>query len=121
MDRLLSGRRILVVEDEPMILWTVEEMLGDLGCESIATAATVEQGLALVAAQPFDAAMLDLNLDGAQSDPVAAALTDRGVPFIVSTGYGDHVGAFGRPDRRLRKPYRFEDLAKAFARLFGVG
>ena len=118
MDKLLLGRRILVVEDEMMILWTIEEMLADLGCESISTAETVEQGLALIQTQTFDAAMLDVSLGGAKSYPIAEALTARGVPFIVSTGYGDDAGALGYGDRLvLTKPYRFEDLASAFSSL----
>jgi len=90
MDKSLSGRRILVVEDEMMVLMVTEDMLGDLGCESVAAAANVDQALALIEAQGFDAAMLDVNLNGSKSYPVADALAARGVPFAFSTGYSDH-------------------------------
>ena len=61
MNELLSGRRILVVEDEMMVLMLIEDMLSDLGCEAVTTTATVPQALTLIGAQVFDAAMLDMN------------------------------------------------------------
>jgi CheY-like chemotaxis protein len=67
MNKLLSGRRVLVVEDEMMILMIVEDMLADLGCESVTTAATAHQAIALIDTQVFDAAMLDMNLNGNKS------------------------------------------------------
>jgi CheY-like chemotaxis protein len=64
MDKLLSGRRILVVEDEMLVLIMIEDMLADLGCMSVTSAATVDKALALTNAQVFDAAILDINLNG---------------------------------------------------------
>src|SRR5580658_4547678 len=87
MSKLLSGRRVLVVEDEMMILMTIEDMLADLGCESVTAAATIQQALALIDTQVFDAAMLDVSLNGYKSHDVAEALAARGVPFVFSTGY----------------------------------
>ncbi len=123
MDRppsgLLSGRRVLVVEDEMMVLWTIEEMLAELGCECVTAAATIGQSLALIDAQTFDAAMLDLNLDGVKSYPIADALAARQVPFLFATGYSDHgetPGYRGHP--LLKKPYLVEDLAEIFEHLF---
>ncbi len=66
-NRLLSGRRVLVVEDGKggmLVLVMTEGMLTDLGCDSIAAAATVGQALSLIDARTFDFAMLDMNLDG---------------------------------------------------------
>jgi len=82
MNKCLSGRRILVVEDEMLIVMMIESMLSDLGCESVAAAATVTQAIALIDGQTFDAAMLDVNLNGTNSRPVADALAARGVPFF---------------------------------------
>ncbi len=67
MDDLLSGRQVLVVEDEMLVLLNLEDMLADLGCGSVSAAATVDQALALIEEQTFDAAMLDVNLDGMKS------------------------------------------------------
>ena len=77
MSKLRSDRHVLVVEDEMMILMIIEDMLADLGCESVTTAATVDQALALIDAQVFDAAMLDLNSNGNKCHPVADALAAR--------------------------------------------
>ncbi len=67
MDKLLSGRRVLVVEDEMLVLLMTEGMLADLGCESVTAAATVDQALALIDGQTFDAAIRDKNLRGNKS------------------------------------------------------
>ena len=118
MDKLLSGRRVLVVEDEMLVLMMIEGMLADLGCESVTTAATVDQAICLIDAQAFDAAMLDMNLNGNTSDAVAYALAARDVPFVFSTGYNGHdkkEGYLNRPV--LKKPFRDQDLAEIFTRL----
>jgi CheY-like chemotaxis protein len=118
MDKLLSGRRILVVEDEMLVLIMIEDMLADLGCTSVTSAATVEKAVALTNAQVFDAAILDINLNGNDSHPVAEALTARGVPFVYSTGNTDHGstdGYSGRPV--LKKPFKFEELVTILTRV----
>jgi CheY-like chemotaxis protein len=103
---LLSGRHILVVEDEVLILLLTKDFLADLGA-STTTAATVKQALALIDAQVFDAALLDVNLKGDKSYPVAEALVARGIPFIFSTGYGDEDLTDAYRDRPLlQKPLR---------------
>jgi CheY-like chemotaxis protein len=100
MDRLLSGRRVLVVEDEMLVVMMIEDMLADLGCQSVTSAATVDKALALIDAQVFDAAMLDMNLNGNDSQLVAEALSARGVLFVYSTGNTGHSlreGYFDQP------------------------
>ncbi|WP_192181536.1 response regulator [Mesorhizobium amorphae] len=118
MDKLLSGRRILVVEDEILVLMMIEDMLGDLGCESVTSAATIEKAIALIEAQVFDAAMLDMNLDGDDSNAVADALAERGVPFIYSTGNSGRDMREGFSSRAvLRKPFSFDELSSKLERL----
>ncbi len=122
MDKLLSGKRILVVEDEMLILMMIEEMLADHGCESVSAAATTDRALALIGAQTFDAAMLDMNLNGQKTRAVADALAARGVPFIFSTGYSgvDMRDGYGnRPI--LKKPFRDEQLVEILTQLFSRG
>jgi CheY-like chemotaxis protein len=119
IEKLLSGRRILVVEDEMLVLMSIEDMLADLGCESVAAAATVDQAVALIDAQVFDAAMLDMNLNGTKSFPVADKLAELGVPFIFATGYSAQDMRDGYGDRPLlKKPIRYAELAEVFASLF---
>ena len=78
MDKLLSGRRVLIVEDEMLVLIMIEDMPADLGCKSVTSAATVEKALALINAQVFDVALLDMNLNGSDSHPLAEALSAHG-------------------------------------------
>ncbi len=119
MDNLLAGRRVLVVEDETLILMMIEAMLQDLGCESVTSAGTCNQAISLIESQVFDAAMLDMNLDGRDSQTVADALATRGVPFLYSTGnttgHDLKKGFNGRAV--LRKPFSFEELTAALALL----
>jgi DNA-binding NtrC family response regulator len=118
VDKLLSGRRILVVEDEMLVVIMIEDMLADLGCKSVSSAATIDKALALINAQVFDAALLDVNLNGNDSHPVAEALSARGVPFVYSTGNTVQSVRDGYSDRpSLKKPFKFEELAAIFARL----
>jgi DNA-binding response OmpR family regulator len=118
VDKLLSGRRVLVVEDELLILMMIEDMLADLGCEAVTTAATVDKAVALIDAQIFDVAMLDMNLNGNTSHPVAEALVARGVPFFYSTGNTDLETRVGYRDRpALKKPFRHEGLTEIFTRV----
>jgi CheY-like chemotaxis protein len=118
MNKLLSGRRVLVVEDEMLVLMNIEDMLADLGCSSVSAAATVDQALALIDAQPFDAATLDMNLKGDRSYAVANALAARGVPFLFATGYDAHYMPDGYRDQPvLKKPFPLEELASMLTRL----
>jgi len=121
MTKMLSGRHILVVEDEMMVLFLIEGILEDLGCTSVATAATVEQALAMIGTQTFDAAMLDSNLNGVRSDRVAEALDARGVPFFFSTGYSDLAKKEGYRERHvLKKPFQPEGVEASFRRVLSV-
>jgi len=92
MDKsLLSGKRVLVIEDEMLVLMAIEDMLADLGCTGISVAGSLDKALALIAAKYFDIATLDVNLNGQRSYPAAQALSEAGVPFAFSTGYGEHA------------------------------
>lgn len=118
MDKFLSGRRVLVVEDEMLVLIMIEDMLTDLGCVSIATAATVDTAIALIAAQDFDVAMLDMNLNGSKTFAVADVLGARSVPFVFATGYSAPDMRGGYSDYPvLKKPFSDGELAEILARL----
>jgi CheY-like chemotaxis protein len=114
----LNGRRILVVEDEALIAMLVEDALLDAGADVLGPAATVEEALALFESGAPEAAVLDINLAGQVSTPVADLLAERGVPFVVATGYG----AAGLPDRHqgapvLAKPYDPQELVETLERI----
>ena len=101
-----------------MMLMIIEDMLTELGCESVTAAATVDQALALIDTQVFDAAMVDINLNGNKSHDVADALAARDVPFVFSTGYST---LDMRDDYRnrpvLKKPFPYEELVEIFKQL----
>ncbi|MCA1660885.1 MAG: response regulator [Novosphingobium sp.] len=105
-EQLLSGKRVLVIEDEMLVLMAIEDMLSDLGCTAITVAGNLEKALNLIATQAFDVATLDINLNGQRSYPAAQALSDAGVPFAFSTGYGEHGVGEGYQSRPvLNKPF----------------
>jgi CheY-like chemotaxis protein len=118
VDKLLSRRRVLVVEDELLLVMMIEDMLADLGCEAVVTAETVDEALTLIDEQVFDAAMLDMNLNGQASHLVAEALVARGVPFIYSTGNNGGNMKPGFEDCPvLRKPFKYEQLVEILTTL----
>ncbi len=80
--------RVLLVEDEAFIAMVVECYLEELGCDVVATASRLEDGLQKAADLQIDVALLDVNLAGKLSYPIAEMLNSRSIPFIFSTGYG---------------------------------
>ena len=78
----IAGLRILIVEDEPIVAMMLEDMLAELGCELVGSAANVEDGLRLAEAGGFDLALLDVNLNGRRSDPIAQLLAPNATPFV---------------------------------------
>lgn len=106
--------RILVIEDEMLVAMNIEDMLLALGHEVAGIAGRLAPALALAREGDFDLAMLDVNLAGEATFPVADVLRDRGIPFLFATGYGveglrqDYRGA-----TVLQKPFRSRDLAAA--------
>lgn len=103
----LAGRRILVVEDEPLVAMLQEDMLTDAGCEVLGPAATVAEALALIAEGRVDGAILDVNLGFEPVYPVAVALEALGTPFVFVSGYGHHgVEEPHRARAMIQKPFR---------------
>jgi CheY-like chemotaxis protein len=117
----LKGLNILIVEDEPLIAMALEDMLLDLGCALAGTAGTVPEGLALAAATPCDAAILDININGERSDPIAAVLAARGIPHIFATGYGRSGCGHGAQAIVIDKPYRPDIVAGALKQALAGG
>jgi CheY-like chemotaxis protein len=106
----IAGLRVLVVEDEPIVAMMLEDMLEELGCELAGSAASIEDGLRLAERGGFDVAVLDVNLNGRRSDPIADALLRDGTPFVYATGYGAAAVEPGSSARVLQKPYTLTQL-----------
>ena len=101
----IEGKRILIVDDEPLLLMDLEETLANSGCVIVGPASSVAQAKVLISDAEFDAALLDVNLGGQRVDDLAAALTQRNIPFAFVTGYGreglpqsfQHAPLIGKP------------------------
>jgi two-component sensor histidine kinase/DNA-binding response OmpR family regulator len=86
--RVMPGNRLLLVEDEALTGMMMSDMLTDLGFDVIGPFGRVADAMAAVGREEFQAAVLDVNLDGEMVYPVADAVLARGVPFVFVTGYG---------------------------------
>lgn len=107
----LRGLHLLVVEDEAMIAFALEDLLTDLGCEVVGPVFRVRDAMQLAREAVIDGAILDVNIAGEEVFPVADILEARGIPFIFTTGYGTaglRPSDLGHPV--LQKPYPVERL-----------
>jgi DNA-binding NtrC family response regulator len=112
-NRVLAGRRILVVEDEPIVAWDLAETLASYGGEVVGPAHDLPQAEKL-SQEPLDGAVLDVNLGDQKVFPVADALAERRVPFCFVTGYGVAGLRPGDLDRPvLQKPVDPELIVRA--------
>jgi DNA-binding response OmpR family regulator len=110
--------RILVVDDEPLISMLMEDWLNELGCEVVGPARCVADGLDLAESAVLDGAILDVNLAGENSFPLANALKLRGIPVAFATGDSglDEESGFADPIL-LNKPFAFEDVKAVLGEL----
>jgi PAS domain S-box-containing protein len=109
--RALHGKRVMLIEDEPLVLMDMESILIAAGCEIIGPAGTIEEAKRLVAEADCDIALVDVNLSGSPVDELAAALTRRNIPFAFVTGYGREALPQGfREAVMLSKPFNQDDL-----------
>jgi light-regulated signal transduction histidine kinase (bacteriophytochrome) len=106
--------RVLVVEDSIIIALDTEENLKRLGIAEVRVESSVSGALAAIAESPPDFALIDFNLGGESSEPIAEALRAAGVRFVLATGYADGAGTFERlgASAVLRKPYGTNEIAR---------
>ena len=103
--------RLLLVEDEALIAMMAEDLIETLGHRVVLTAATLGEGMTACTAHEFDAALLDVNLNGESSMALAATLKSRGCPFAFTTGYGaGGIDACHTDMPVLTKPYALAEL-----------
>jgi CheY-like chemotaxis protein len=115
-----SNLQILVVEDESMVAMMIEDMLEDLGHRVIATSGRMAEASKLAADASADLAILDVNLNGEETYPLASSLAFRKIPFIFATGYGSSgIRAEWSSVPVLQKPFQSRELAEAISLAIG--
>ena len=117
--QMLSGKRILVAEDEYLPALELQEMIENWGGTVIGPVSRLEQALSLVRSEELDGAILDVMLNRDTSFPVADELIAKGIPVIFVTGYDASL----LPERfgslpRLSKPYTEGESAGLLQRVF---
>lgn len=118
----LEHLRVLVVEDEALVGMLLEDMLSDIGCAHVEVLSRFSDGLLAAETGTFDLAVLDVNLDGVPSFPIAERLMARNIPLVFATGYG----AGGMDPRflnipTLQKPFFFGDLERIVHQTLDIG
>ena len=103
--------RVLIVEDEPLVAENLRDDLVEAGFEVVGIAARVESALKLIEGTGFDVAILDANLAGTSAAPAATALSARGLPFMVLSGYArEQLQREFSAAVYVQKPYRIRKL-----------
>ena len=116
----LDGKKILVVEDSPVVGPFTADLLTELDCEVVGPAPNMAAARELIEQGVFDAALMDVHIRGERVFPLCEALEARGVPFILTSGYADWTMPEKWRDRpRLQKPYKLDDVRDALSALLG--
>lgn len=116
MDLPLAGLKVLMIEDEFLVAMMLSDALEDAGAVVVGIASTLSNALTMIDTAAPDLAVVDWNLGGERSDPVARLLIGRGVPFVVSTGYGTAGEEFAAVPV-IAKPYEPAQLVALLADL----
>lgn len=122
MTSQLLGIRVLAVEDEPMLLLALEDMLAELGCTIVATATNLSEALEAASRNDCDVAVLDVMLGTQPIDSVARILLERRQPIVFATGHdrSEIVGRFGDGSTVIEKPYSLSVLGDGLQRALGA-
>jgi CheY-like chemotaxis protein len=113
----LGFKRVLIVEDEPMIAMLLEDMIDEMGAEVAGVASSLDEAQCAALGSDVDVAVLDINLRGQMSYPAAQTLSDRGIPFIFVTGFArDAIPPTLGHVPVLPKPYCLADIAFGLTR-----
>jgi DNA-binding response OmpR family regulator len=108
--------RVLIVEDEYYLAHDLAEALRARGIDIAGPVGTLEEAEAALDQGPVDRAVLDVNLHGEMSFPIAERLEAAGIPFVIATGYsGESLPERFRGRPRVEKPFRPETLAEIVA------
>jgi CheY-like chemotaxis protein len=119
-DMQLHERSILVVEDETIIAFLIEDMLAELGFHDVLHVASVPEAMALSRARLPDVAVLDVNVGNTPVYPVAERLAAAHIPFVFASGYGNAgIPAQWKSVPTIQKPFERVTLAAAIGSILG--
>lgn len=115
----LDGRKILLVEDSPVVSSFGEDVLDELGCTVVGPAANLASARELAETAEMDAAIVDVRIRGDKSFGICEILDNRGVPFVLTSGYAD----WPVPEKwehvpQMPKPYKLEDVEAVLMKVF---
>ncbi|MBS0471570.1 MAG: response regulator [Proteobacteria bacterium] len=119
--RFLDGKRVLIVEDEAIISFMLEDMFAELGALQVDHAASIAAAMSCLNGLTPDLAVLDVNLGGDRVYPVADALEAKGVKFLFTTGYGrGGIEPAWTHKLVVQKPFNVEQMTTALRELLGL-
>ena len=115
---ILQGKRVLVVEDEPLLAGLMEDILAGAGCGVVGPLSRLDIAVTTALREPVDAAILDVNLNGELVTPLAELLSQRNIPFVFVTGYGrlDALPQHLRRTTIVHKPVQELQILSALAK-----
>ena len=121
--RDLRGLRVLLVEDSYLVASSLSRMIRDMGFEVVGPVATVQEALPLVSEGACHVGILDVNLGGETSEPVANRFVEMKLPFMFVTGYSSPSLMSDRfvDARRVHKPVSEAALAMAIRQIVAGG
>src|SRR5437764_11617633 len=112
----LTGRRILLVEDSPVVGPFTAELLEELGCEVAGPAPNMAMARELIEGGGYDAALMDIRIRGERVFPLCEVLEAKRLPFVLTSGYADWQVPDKWADRpRLQKPYTLDQVREALS------
>ncbi|NHN88560.1 HWE histidine kinase domain-containing protein [Acetobacter conturbans] len=122
-EKTLAGKTVLLLEDEFLIALDVEQALSEKKAAHVYTASSIAQACEILERYLVDVAILDIDIGGETSAPVARLLADRGVPFVFTTGYDNdpEINQSFPEAEIIKKPYEIKDILKALAISSGCG
>ncbi len=115
----LAGLRILIVEDMGLIAHELRLMLDRMDCHLVGVASRLDEATRLARTERLDGVLLDLSLSGEDSYPVAEILHERGIPFIIMSGYDtSYIRSDWASEAHLQKPFDHDELVKMMLHTF---
>ena len=109
-------RRILIVEDEPIVALNYAAILQEAGYESVGPVGSIKKGLDLIAFEELDGAVLDIDISGVPVDPIIMALRAKQVPYVFVSAYPEREELYGNA-MFVKKPCTAAELIDAVKRL----